>query len=219
MRYDARWPAGSPPAGRNGPAAGPAASGVDGADPSAARLFEAPAVDVRDAAALRPVFERLHDLLAKTAVRRGFPVAPRAQLVDASSHAVAAGLALQLEARAPDGDLVATSLFYRHGRRISYALSADRVELRQRFPGVVQLVLWRAIQVAIVEGCDEFDLAGVDVLGARGRPGPGDEMHGLYAMKERFGGRWLELSGNHEWVARPWRYAAGRLTARLARLR
>lgn len=197
VRYDAAWPTGS----------------------AADEPFERPAVDASDPAALVPVFERLHDLLARTAVRRGFPVAPRTQLIDSSSHALAAGLALQLEARGPDDELVATSLFWRHGERLTYHLSADRVDLRDRFQGVVQLVLWRAIQVAIGEGRAEFDLAGVDVLGARGRPRPGDEMYGLYAMKERFGGRWVELAGNHEWVARPWRYAAGRLTSRLARLR
>jgi len=211
VRYDARWPAGD--------GAGDAAGVLAARAGDVGARFERPAVDAAVPEAVAPAFARLHDLLATTAVRRGFPVAPRAQLIDASSHAVAAGLAFHLEARSPDDELVASSLFYRHGERISYGLSADRVELRQRYPGVVQLVLWRAIQVAIGEGRPEFDLAGVDILGARGRPRPGDEMHGLYVMKERFGGRWLELSGNHEWVARPWRYAAGRLTARLARLR
>ena len=180
--------------------------------------FDAPPLDPRDPVALVPVYERLHDLLAKTAVRRHFPVAPRRQLIDASTHAVAAGLAFQLEARSSDGDLVATSLFYRHGHRITYALSSDRVEMRRQFPGVVQLVLWRAIQVAIAEGRDEFDLAGVDVKGARHRPRQGEEMYGLLVMKERFGGKWIDLAGNHERVVRPWRYALGRVAARLARL-
>ena len=196
VRYDAR------------PSANP---GLDG-------LFEEPPLDAGSPAALAPVFARFHDAIAKTAVRRHFPVPPRSQLVDASSHAVAAGLAFHLETYGTDGELVSASLFYRHGRRISYGLSADRVDRRQAYPGVVQLALWRAIQVAIAEGCDEFDLAGVDVLGARDRPAPGDEMHGLLAMKERFGGRWVELSGNHEWVARPWRYGVGRVVARLRRL-
>jgi Acetyltransferase (GNAT) domain len=180
--------------------------------------FETPSLDPHDPVALIPVFERLHDLLAKTAVRRHFPVAPRRKLIDASTHAVAAGLAFQLEARSPEDELVATSLFYRHGRRITYALSADRVEMRRQFPGVVQLVLWRAIQIAIAEGCDEFDLAGVDVKGARERPREGEEMYGLMVMKERFGGQWIDLAGNHERVVRPWRYALGRVTARLGRL-
>jgi hypothetical protein len=204
VRYDAGAPGGEA-----------SASGTSGFETSG---FETPALDVHDPVALVPVFERLHDLLAKTAIRRHFPVAPRQKLIDASSHAVAAGLGFQLEARAPDGDLIATSLFYRHGRRITYGLSADRVDMRRRFPGVVQLVLWRAIQIAIAEGRDEFDLAGVDVKGARDRPREGDEMYGLFVMKERFGGKWVDLAGNHELVVRPWRYALGRVTARFGRL-
>jgi GNAT acetyltransferase-like protein len=183
-----------------------------------AGLFDVAAPGGLTPEALAPVFERFHELIASTAVRRQFPIPPRALFVDASSHAVAAGLAFHLETRDPDGELLAASLFYRHGGRISYGLSADRVDRRQRFPGVVQLALWRAIQVAIDEGCIEFDLAGVDIKGARGRPNPGDEMHGLLTMKERFGGRWVELAGNHEWVARPWRYALGRIAARVRRL-
>ena len=209
VRYDA----GAPSGGESG-------SGTTGFETPGFETpgFETPALDPRDPVALIPVFERLHDLLAKTAVRRHFPVAPRRKLIDASTHAVAAGLAFQLEARSPDDELVATSLFYRHGRRITYGLSADRIEMRRQFPGVVQLVLWRAIQIAIAEGCDEFDLAGVDVKGARHRPREGDEMYGLLVMKERFGGQWIDLAGNHERVVRPWRYALGRVTARLGRL-
>jgi hypothetical protein len=214
VRYDARAPeAGAPDGGASkvetagAPTPGPETPG-----------FETPLLDPHDPVALIPVFERLHDLLAKTAVRRHFPVAPRRKLIDASTHAVAAGLAFQLEARSPEDELVATSLFYRHGRRITYALSADRVEMRRQFPGVVQLVLWRAIQIAIAEGRDEFDLAGVDVKGARERPREGEEMYGLLVMKERFGGQWIDLAGNHERVVRPWRYALGRVTARLGRL-
>jgi lipid II:glycine glycyltransferase (peptidoglycan interpeptide bridge formation enzyme) len=177
--------------------------------------FAVPSVDPTNPTALEPVIERLHDLLAQTAERRHFPPAPRRQLIDAGSHAVAAGLAFQLEARSSEDELVATSLFYRHGRRITYALSADRVDMRQRFPGVVQLVLWRAIQVAIAERRDEFDLAGVDIKGARHKPREGDEMYGLLVMKERFGARWVDLAGNHQRVMRPWRYAAGRIAARV----
>ena len=33
----------------------------------------------------------------------------------------------------------------------------------------------------------------------------------------RFGGEWVEQSGNHEWVARPSRYALGRVLAAVAR--
>ena len=171
-----------------------------------------------EAKPLAPVFDRFHGLLAQAAERRHFPVAPKAQLLDSASHALANGLLIQVEARAPDDELIAGAMFWRHGRRLTYALSGDRVSLRKPFPGVVQLILWRAIQLALLEGREEFDLAGVDIAGARHRPKEGDEMHGLLAMKERFGAHWVDLAGNHEWVARPWRYAAGRVAARLRRL-
>jgi len=115
-----------------------------------------------------------------------------------------------------DDQHVGGATFYRHGGRLTYSHSADRVEVRRQYPGVVRLVLWRAIQLALREGLDELDLAGVDVAGARRVPAEGEEMHGLYAFKRSFGAEWVDLVGNHEWVARPWRYAAGRVTARLA---
>jgi lipid II:glycine glycyltransferase (peptidoglycan interpeptide bridge formation enzyme) len=173
--------------------------------------------DVSDPASLGMTLTRMHDLLEAAAERRDFALAPLVPFVDVTTHAIAAGLALLLEARAPDGDLLASSLFHRHGQRITYALSGDVVEHRRDFPGVVQLLLWHAIQLAIAERCVEFDLAGVDIRGARHRPAAGDRMHGLLEMKERFGGRWLELSGNHEWVARPGHRTLGRIARRAAR--
>ena len=188
-------------------------------DPEVAALFERPDVAELGLDGLRPVFERLHDLLATTARRRGFPIAPRAQLIDSASHAILAGLALHIEVRSPEDEHVGSLLFFRHGQRITYYLSADAVAFRKPFPGTVQLVLWRAIQVAIAERRPEFDLAGVDVAGARRKPVQGEEMYGLFEMKERFGARWIDLAGNHERVARPWRYAIGRVAMRVSRLR
>jgi lipid II:glycine glycyltransferase (peptidoglycan interpeptide bridge formation enzyme) len=188
-------------------------------DPALREHFELAPAEALTPEALVPVFERHLELVAATAQRRQFPTPPRSFYVDGSSHLVAAGLGFHLEARSPTGELLAAALFYRHGQRITYALSADRVDVRKTFPGIVHLMLWRVIQMAMREGRAEMDLAGVDIPGARHRPGPDDEMHGLYAFKEQFGARWLELSGNHEWVARPWRYAAGRIAARLARSR
>jgi lipid II:glycine glycyltransferase (peptidoglycan interpeptide bridge formation enzyme) len=66
------------------------------------------------------------------------------------------------------------------------------------------------MRIAVAEGRTELDLGGVDVVGARGIPAPGDPMRGLYEFKEAFGGRWVELAGAHERVARPRRYALGR---------
>jgi hypothetical protein len=43
-------------------------------------------------------------------------------------------------------------------------------------------------------------------------------MAGLYEHKRSFGATWVEMTGAHERVMTPWRYAAGRLAARAARL-
>jgi lipid II:glycine glycyltransferase (peptidoglycan interpeptide bridge formation enzyme) len=64
-----------------------------------------------------------------------------------------------------------------------------------------------------------MDLGGVDVAGARHEPKEGEPMFGLYQHKRSFGAEWVELPGAHERVIRPWRYAAGRVAARLLRAR
>jgi len=198
VRYDAR--------SGDGPAAGVG----DG--------FEAPPGGSLGAAA-RPVFDRLYDLLREAAVRRHFHLGSKAAFVDWSMAGLAAGHVVYLEVRDGDDRLLGGATFYRHGGRLTYSHSGDRADLRPTYPGVVRLILWRAIQLAVRERLQEMDLGGVDVPGARRIPREGEEMHGLYAFKRSFGAEWLELSGNHEWVARPWRYAAGRVTGRLVGLR
>jgi len=73
-------------------------------------------------------------------------------------------------------------------------------------------------QLAIWEGCQEMDLGGVDVTGARGEPKEGDPLFGLYQHKRAFGGLWLELTGAHERVFDARGYATGRVAERVARL-
>jgi serine/alanine adding enzyme len=193
LRYDAR--------SGDGPAAG------------VGEGFEAPPAGSLGSAA-RPVFERLYDLLRDAAVRRHFHLGSKAGFVDWSVAGLAAGHVVYLEVRDRDARLLGGATFYRHGGRLTYSHSGDRADLRSTYPGVVRLMLWRAIQLALRERLREVDLAGVDVPGARRVPREGEEMHGLYAFKRSFGAEWLEMTGNHEWVARPWRYAAGRITGR-----
>ncbi len=160
-------------------------------------------------------FDRFYDLLAAAAERRHFHLGARRGFVDWSLAGLAAGQLVYLEVRDPDGAMLGGATFYRHGRRLTYSHSGDRVEVRRTYPGVVRLILWRAIQLAIAEGLDEVDLAGVDVPGARRIPEPDEPMYGLYAFKRSFGAEWVELAGNHEWVARRYRYLAGRAAGRL----
>jgi len=171
-----------------------------------------------DGAATAPTaaaLNRFYDLMVATAARRHFALRGRRSFVDWSLAGIAAGHTVYLEALTRDGELIGGATFYRHGGRLTYSHSADRADVRRTYPGVPRLLLWRAIQIASREGMSEFDMAGVDVRGARREPVEGEEMFGLYTFKRSFGATWIELTGNHERVARPWRYALGRVTARL----
>jgi lipid II:glycine glycyltransferase (peptidoglycan interpeptide bridge formation enzyme) len=161
-------------------------------------------------------FDRFAGLLRSTGRRRRFSFGPTAEFTTWWAAALAAGHLVHLEARVDDEPL-AGLLLYRHGRRLTTAHSADRAELRRAHPGVLHLLRWRALQLAIREGCLELDLGGADVAGARREPREGEPAYGLYEHKRSFGATWLELAGAHERSIRPWRYAAGRIASRASR--
>jgi len=166
------------------------------------------------------VFDTFYSLLESTGDRRGFRFGPRSVFVDWWAAAHAAGLLVYLEARddaEPDRPLGGLIL-YRHGRRLSTVHSADAPEARTTHPGVMHLLRWRAIQLAIREERDEMDLGGVDIGPDHREPAKGDPMAGLYEHKRSFGASWVPMIGAQERVIRPWRYGAGRLTTRAARL-
>ena len=159
-------------------------------------------------------------LLEGTGERRGFRFGPREVFLDWWTAAHAAGLVVYLEARddaAPERALGGL-LLYRHGERLSTVHSADAPGVRDTHPGVMHLLRWRAIQLAIREGRTEMDLGGVDIGPDHKEPAKGDPMAGLYEHKRSFGATWVEMTGAHERVIRPLRYAAGRVASRVARL-
>ncbi|MEX1170128.1 MAG: GNAT family N-acetyltransferase [Chloroflexota bacterium] len=166
--------------------------------------------------------DRFYDLLLETGERRQFSFGPRSMFVTWWRTAHEAGHLVYLEARtaggAAQGQPHAGLILYRHGGRLSTVHSGDHAATRSDHPGALHLLRWRAIQLAVREGCSEMDLGGVDVAGARGEPREGDPLYGLYQHKRAFGGRWLELTGAHERVFDARGYALGRLTGRLARL-
>ena len=170
--------------------------------------------------------DRFYDLLLETGERRRFTFGPRSDFVAWWRAAFEAGHLVYLEARVGDGPGVgrgpvqslAGLILYRHGGRLSTVHSGDHADTRADHPGALHLLRWRAIQLAIREGCEEIDLGGVDVAGARDEPGEGDPLHGLYQHKRGFGGSWLELTGAHERVFDSRGYALGRVIARLARV-
>ncbi len=164
--------------------------------------------------------DRFYDLLLETGERRHFSFGPRAGFVGWWLAALGAGHLVYLEARSggATGDPLAGLILYRHGGRLSTVHSGDHEAARKTHPGALHLLRWRAIQLAIREGCEEMDLGGVDVAGARGEPREGDPLFGLYQHKRSFGGRWLELTGAHERVYDSRGYQAGRLSGRFARV-
>jgi lipid II:glycine glycyltransferase (peptidoglycan interpeptide bridge formation enzyme) len=166
---------------------------------------------------VEPALERFHDLAAQTADRRHFALGSRAGFLDWTTRAYASGFLVLLEAIDEAERSVAGLMLYRHGGRLSTVLSGDLEEARKEHPGAFHLLRWRAIQAAVREGASEMDLGGVDVAGARHEPREGEPMFGLYQHKRSFGAEWVELPGTHERVLRPWRYAAGRLAARVMR--
>lgn len=161
--------------------------------------------------------DRFYDLLLETGERRQFTFGPRDGFVAWWRAAFEAGHLVYLEARGIRGAPIAGLVLYRHGRRLSTVHSGDAAEAREEYPGALHLLRWRAIQLAIREGCAEMDLGGADVPGARHEPREGDAMHGLYQHKVAFGGKWLELTGAHERIFDARGYAVGRLTSALAR--
>lgn len=162
--------------------------------------------------------DRFYDLLLETGERRHFTFGPRDAFVAWWRAAFEAGHLVYLEALGDHGAPIAGLILYRHGGRLSTVHSGDAAEGREEHPGALHLLRWRAIQLAIREGCAEMDLGGADVVGARHEPREGDAMYGLYQHKVAFGGTWLELTGAHEQVFDARGYTVGRLTSGLARV-
>ena len=176
-------------------------AGWDGDHP----LFEAPTRSLDD------VLGGFATLLEGTGQRRGFRFGPRQVFLDWWRAAHAAGLLVYLEARDETNPprSLGGLILYRHGERLSTVHSADAPGVRDTHPGVMHLLRWRAIQLAIREGRTEMDLGGVDIGPDHTEPAKGDPMAGLYEHKRSFGAEWVEMTGAQERVIRPWRYARG----------
>jgi lipid II:glycine glycyltransferase (peptidoglycan interpeptide bridge formation enzyme) len=187
-----------------------------GAEPAAgSRLFDEPGPGTSDAA-----LAGFADLLADTGARRGFRFGPRQVFIDWWRAGLAAGIVVYLAAHDPaqPDRTLGGLLLYRHGERLSTVHSGDVADIREQHPGIMHLLRWRAIQLAIREGRTEMDLGGVDVGPAHAEPAPGSPMAGLYEHKRSFGATWVAMTGAHERVADPLRAGVGRLATRLARI-
>ena len=176
-------------------------------------LFDSPATPVDDALAT------FADLLTAAGRRLGFRFGPRDAFLAWWRAAHAAGYLVYLEARSPAEPerTLGGLILYRHGERLTTVHSADAEGVRDSHPGVMHLLRWRAIQLAVREGCAEMDLGGVDVGPDHREPVAGEPLAGLYEHKRSFGASWVAMTGAHEQVMRPWRYSLGRVTGKVAR--
>jgi lipid II:glycine glycyltransferase (peptidoglycan interpeptide bridge formation enzyme) len=186
------------------------AGGWSGAHP----IFQAPTRSLAEA------LGEFATLLEQTGERVGFTFGPRHVFVDWWAAAHAAGMLVYLDTRdgADPSRTLGGLLLYRHGERLSTVHSGDAAGVRETHPGVMHLLRWRAIQLAIREGRTEMDLGGVDIGPDHLEPGEGAPMAGLYEHKRSFGARWIEMTGAQERVTKPLPYAVGRLTSRVARI-
>jgi lipid II:glycine glycyltransferase (peptidoglycan interpeptide bridge formation enzyme) len=164
--------------------------------------------------------EGFADLLTDTGARRGFRFGPRQVFIDWWRAGMAAGMVVYLAAHDPAEPerTLGGLLLYRHGERLSTVHSGDVADIRERHPGIMHLLRWRAIQLAIREGRSEMDLGGVDVGPHHAEPAQGDPMAGLYEHKRSFGASWVSMTGAHERVARPLRARMARVATGMRRV-
>ena len=92
-------------------------------------------------------------------------------------------------------------ILYRHGGRLSTVHSADAPGVRDTHPGVMHLLRWRAIQLAIREGRARDGPRAASTSGPITANPPGAiRWPGLYEHKRSFGASWVEMTGAHERV-------------------
>lgn len=186
-------------------------------DPLAAAALEGIVETPAEGGLAESSLEAFTDVVVETAGRRGFRLARVADVRTWAKASMAAGLSLLLNVERPDGEVIAGAMLYRHGGRLTYALAGERASARKAHPGATRLLIRRAMSIAISEGRGVMDLGGVDTRGARRMPREGEPQYGLLQFKQSFGAEWVEMTGAHERVLRPWRYLAGRVTNRLSR--
>lgn len=159
-------------------------------------------------------FERL---MAATAERKDFIWSAEAGLAAWWRRALAAGHAGFLAALHGE-ELIGGLLVYRQGGEHATAFSADRADLRSRYPGTMHLLRWTAIRDALRASVPRIDLGGVDLPGLRRLPRRGEPSWGMYEHKRSYGAIWVESEAAERVVFRPLVYRLADLLA-LARRR
>jgi len=150
------------------------------------------ATDPSDSAAI----DALHDLVAETQKRAGFPLPPRERYRIAWHALVTAGRAAILEARR-EGELLASGMVVIEGDRSFYLFSGSRREERGEPKRYASYALqWAMMRLARERGVRRHDLWGIAPPGA----GPEHAWHGVGLFKKGFGGREVVWAGSWDLV-------------------
>jgi lipid II:glycine glycyltransferase (peptidoglycan interpeptide bridge formation enzyme) len=146
--------------------------------------------------------DRLHDLVAETQARAGFPLPPLGRYRIAWAALSRAGRAAILEAR-HEGELLASGMVVIEGDRSFYLFSGSRREKRgepKRFASYA--LQWEMMRFARSRGVRYHDLWGVAPPDA----GPDHPWHGVGLFKKGFGGREVHWAGSWDLVVEPTLY-------------
>ena len=144
----------------------------------------------------------LHDLVAETQARAGFPLPPLERYRIAWGALSRAGRAAILEARR-EGELLASGMVVIEGDRSFYLFSGSRREERgepKRFASYA--LQWAMMRLARSRGVRHHDLWGVAPPDA----GPDHPWHGVGLFKKGFGGREVHWAGSWDLVVDPTLY-------------
>lgn len=146
--------------------------------------------------------DSLHELVAETQRRAGFPMPARDRYRVAWRSLAGAGRAAILQARRED-ELLAAAMVVFEGDRSFYLFSGSRREAQgepKRYASYA--VQWAMMRLARERGCRTHDLWGVAPPGS----GPDHAWHGIGLFKKGFGGREVVWAGSWDLVVQPGLY-------------
>ena len=146
--------------------------------------------------------DALHELVAETQRRAGFPMPPLARYRVAWRALASAGRAVIVEARRDD-DLLASAVAAFEGDRSFYLFSGSRREAPGEPKHYASYALqWAMMRLARGRGSRVHDLWGVAPPGS----GPDHPWHGVGLFKKGFGGREVQWAGSWDVVVDPTLY-------------
>ena len=157
--------------------------------------------------------DALHELVAETQRRAGFPMPPLERYRVAWRALATAGRAAIVEARRDD-ELLASAMVALEGERSFYLFSGSRREAPGEPKHYASYALqWTMMRLARDRGSRVHDLWGVAPPGS----GPEHAWHGVGLFKKGFGGREVRWAGSWDVVVDPTLYRLREATGLLRR--